>query len=283
MGSGVSSQAIYEGLSWVPNGQFFYNYNFAIRPAPPPAPAPGSEKEYAERFGDYAKQAEAWNQFLRTHPNYDPDERMPEDKRFFIIKKFIGTLVGPLIVLWVLYCYLYYGGGWVSAGFNNTTNRVNIRWLILPVIGMCAAVTFLPQTIRTGALIAGVSTIISFFFFVQKQKLDETHLFKDLFTVFNGRYKEINTKLNTIIRDKSKSELNDTDKDILFTYFNLCAEEYLYFARGYIPKEVWYAWRKGISFYLNNSPLVSKLWEDEEKKSGESYYGLTRDEIEKTT
>lgn len=166
--------------------------------------------------------------------------------------------------------------------FKSTIFKVYLWLPILAVIAVCLAAIYSPQAIQSGTLLAMVSAIISFVFFKQKQKLDETHLFKALFTEFNKRYKRINNDLNNIIRDRSNTELQPKQEDILFTYFNLCAEEYLYYKKGYIPKEVWDAWRKGISYYLKDSS-VSKLWDKEERETGESYYGLSRREIEKRT
>lgn len=58
----------------------------------------------------------------------------------------------------------------------------------------------------------------------------------------------------------------------LYDYFNLCAEEYLYFQKGYIYKEVWTAWCYGIRFFFE-SPRIRPQWQQEEETN--SYYGLT--------
>lgn len=126
------------------------------------------------------------------------------------------------------------------------------------------------------SLITFVSAILTFVFFVQKQKLEETRLFYDLFKDFNKRYKYINKELQALISDESKIP----DKDLLITYFNLCAEEYLYYRRYYIFEEVWVAWTKGMAYYFRDF-RVKDLWKEEEKTG--SYYGfsLKQKEIEK--
>ena len=63
----------------------------------------------------------------------------------------------------------------------------------------------------------------------------------------------------------------------LVDYFNLCAEEFLYYQRGYIYPTVWQAWCRGMFQYLRIK-AVRELWESEVKTG--SYYGLTMKEIE---
>ena len=113
--------------------------------------------------------------------------------------------------------------------------------------------------------------LISFFYFIQKHQLDELCLFKELFKEFNRRYDRMNENLNELVNRKP-NKLEDKDIAILNDYFNLCAEEYLYYKKGYIYEEVWKAWRNGmLSFF--NIEVIKKYWLDEEKSN--SYYGLT--------
>ena len=85
----------------------------------------------------------------------------------------------------------------------------------------------------------------------------------------------MNATLNEI-RANDKGELKKKHRETLDDYFNLCAEEYLYFKKGYIDKEVWQAWCNGMWFFLQNE-RIRKAWEDEEKTG--SYYGLTTSKI----
>jgi hypothetical protein len=62
------------------------------------------------------------------------------------------------------------------------------------------------------------------------------------------------------------------DKQLLYDYFNLCAEEYLYFKSGYVDAEVWQSWLRGMKLFASN-PEIRRLWQ-EELESG-SYYGFT--------
>lgn len=122
--------------------------------------------------------------------------------------------------------------------------------------------------------------IASLFFLIQKQKLEELSLFKTLFTEFNKRYDDLNEKLNKITSSKSKNSLSPEQKNTLDDYFNLCAEEYLFYTKGYIYKEVWDAWKNGMMYFMCKDEILN-YWK--EQQDSESYYGLklTDDEIKK--
>ncbi len=62
------------------------------------------------------------------------------------------------------------------------------------------------------------------------------------------------------------------DTQVLYDYFNLSAEEYLYFKSGYIDGEVWAAWLRGMKYFATR-PAIRRVWA-EELQSG-SYYGFT--------
>jgi len=121
-------------------------------------------------------------------------------------------------------------------------------------------------------LLAIEGGIVSFAFAVQKQQLEEVRLFKDLFKDFNGRYDGKNEALNAICGKPYDLELDDGEVKVLFDYFNLCGEEYLYYTRGFIYPEVWQAWVNGMKFFRKN-PRIKKLWDDELQAG--SYYGLS--------
>jgi len=85
-----------------------------------------------------------------------------------------------------------------------------------------------PVTDKPFALLATSTGIaLTTIYFVQKQKLEEIRLFKDLFTEFNERYDCLNGKIADI-KSKKITDLAETNK-ILDDYFNLCAEEYLFY------------------------------------------------------
>ena len=147
-------------------------------------------------------------------------------------------------------------------------------WVALGLLVLALAVAFCLQlkTVEQWVGIIAVPAIVVVT--LQKQKTEELQLFKGLFTEFNSRYDQLNEKLNELnaIRDEGpEKELEKKERDILFNYFNLCGEEYLFFSQGYIYPEVWRAWHNGMLIFYQN-PRIKKLW-DEELKTG-SYYGL---------
>lgn len=123
------------------------------------------------------------------------------------------------------------------------------------------------------AIVGGTLTAL---YLLQKQKLEETQLFAELFTSFNNRYDEMNEELNKLV-NKNGVLLGGSEKDLLYDYFNLCAEEYMFYQRGYIPPRVWDAWKNGMHDFMQDE-RVRELWKEEKKSN--SYYGLEMPEPE---
>lgn len=122
------------------------------------------------------------------------------------------------------------------------------------------------------ASLAGVA--LSFVYFYQSQRLEQTRLLKELVTDFNARYDRLNEVLNRIVEQGNTmgSHEERSMRAYLDDYFNLCAEEYLFFKRGYIPVEVWESWQRGMRTFYQSSPQIADRWE-QELRSG-SYYGF---------
>ena len=104
---------------------------------------------------------------------------------------------------------------------------------------------------------------------MQKQKLEETKLLKDLFTEFNEIYSRLDEKLNEICRKDPSEQLKKEEKDVLYEYFNLCAEEFLFHEKGYIPPEVWKSWTNGMKIFFANQRICA-LWNEDSET--DSYY-----------
>ncbi len=121
-------------------------------------------------------------------------------------------------------------------------------------------------------IIAILGTLLSIFYFIQKQRLEEMKLFREIFAECNSRYDQLNEKLNSIIEIPSNETLNKEQTTTLMDYFNLCGEEYLYYIQGYLYPEVWNAWLNGMKFFFKNQHVTS-LWKTE--KESNSYYGLS--------
>ena len=117
-----------------------------------------------------------------------------------------------------------------------------------------------------------LGSCFSLLYFSQKQKLEELQVFRSLFKEFNERYDKMNNAISDIA-DKGDENLEDDERKILVDYFNLCAEEYLYFSKGYIDPKVWTAWYNGMKENVLKYPRIKKFWRIESKT--ESYYGLS--------
>lgn len=126
---------------------------------------------------------------------------------------------------------------------------------------------------RLPLLGAATAGILGFCYFVQQQRLAETLLFKELFTEFNSRYNAMNDRLTGVPRGTTPS---DAQKNLIVDYFNLCAEEYLFYREGFILPEVWPSWCRGMLQYLNDEPFRT-IWREE--NALQAYYGLSEDRI----
>jgi hypothetical protein len=150
------------------------------------------------------------------------------------------------------------------------------RWHIVIVILLVFAAILAPIIFKRHfsnwqAVIPLVGGLFAFVYAVERQKLNESRLFRELFSEFNGRYDELGGGLNRILRGNNEAALSSDDIDILFRYFNLCAEEFLYFRKGYIDPVVWNAWSNGMKTYFR-SGRIRKLWAEELESN--SYYGF---------
>ena len=71
--------------------------------------------------------------------------------------------------------------------------------------------------------------------------------------------------------DGIRASLEEGLNRVVCQYFNLCAEEFLFYRLGYIDPAAWFAWQNGMRFYLANL-RIRHLWEKDVKSN--SYYGL---------
>lgn len=127
-----------------------------------------------------------------------------------------------------------------------------------------------------GKAVPLVGVALSSVYFVQKQKLEELRLFQTLFREFNERYDRMNERLNALCESPLPSvHVPAPERDLLYDYFNLCSEEFLYYSLGYVPPQVWRAWYNGMKAFRKHEP-IRRLWDDELRS--ESYYGLRFDQ-----
>jgi hypothetical protein len=124
---------------------------------------------------------------------------------------------------------------------------------------------------RPELLVSAIGGVAGFTYFLYRQHLDEAKLFKELFADFNARYDGLNDELNTILFGPREGTLSAGERDHLFSYFNLCAEEYFFYKAGYIDRRVWKSWSRGMEVFFKH-PRVEALWEEDCK--ADSYYGF---------
>lgn len=141
-------------------------------------------------------------------------------------------------------------------------------WLLICLVSAISILLIRREPIATIATILGV--LLSLAYFLQKQKLEETRLFREIFKECNARYDSMNEELQTIAQKDPKS-LNQAERIKIIDYLNLCGEEYLYYKRGYIEPSVWEAWHNGMKSIVA-APSIRAIW-DHEKRTG-SYYEL---------
>ncbi len=120
-------------------------------------------------------------------------------------------------------------------------------------------------------LISLLGSIAAFFHFLYAQHKSNTDRFVALFKEFNSRFDTLNDDLNRIRELSPNTLLEPKDKQRLYDYFNLCAEEYLYFKSGYVDAEVWSSWLRGMAHFAS-SDAIRQIW-DKELQQG-SYYGF---------
>jgi hypothetical protein len=152
----------------------------------------------------------------------------------------------------------------------------NYWWLALvgTLIAIFVILKFKPHE-NLGFVGATVAAALGFCYFTQKQKLDELTLFKSLFIDFNGRYAELSGELEEI--RTGSLNIDPKQRKKIVGYFNLCAEEYLFYEEGFIHRAAWRSWCLGMNYYLED-PRIRKIWDDEVKV--DSYYGLTFEVIQ---
>ena len=166
----------------------------------------------------------------------------------------------------------------VTGGFR-LSNRRWYPWVFLLLCAMFFSVAYQlgGRELKIEWVVSVLGGVGGLTTFLYSQHLQETRLFTELFQVFNERYDRLNQDLNEIATSAS-TELSREHQQVLMDYFNLCAEEYLYFRSGYIDHDVWRSWTRGMRFFAE-VPVIREVWERE--LAGESYYAFSLVELEK--
>lgn len=119
-------------------------------------------------------------------------------------------------------------------------------------------------------LVALIGGLWAFAFFMKSRHAEDARFMKELLESFNKRYNDMNDDLRRIQREDQRPFTPDQE-DKFVDYFNLCAEEWLFWRQGYVYAPVWKAWENGMKQYAKDE-RVQALWL-KERKTG-SYYGF---------
>ena len=127
-----------------------------------------------------------------------------------------------------------------------------------------------------------LGVIATFYFGVLKYKIENDRVFQELFTSFNERYSNDFTKLINSLRGHPEKKLDENgeknDENLIIEYFNLCAEEYLWYSKNRIPKSIWGAWKAGIIENLEIEQVLEIYRKETKTERGKkSYYGLVEE------
>jgi len=148
----------------------------------------------------------------------------------------------------------------------------NKRWYpLIFLTGSIAGWFYFTVGRRPELFISAIGAVAGFTYFLYRQHLDETKLFKELFVEFNLRYDDLNNHLNAILLGPTEGLLTADEREHLFSYFNLCAEEYFFYTAGYVDHRVWDSWYRGMRVFFAH-PRIRGLWEQDCKS--DSYYGF---------
>ena len=123
-----------------------------------------------------------------------------------------------------------------------------------------------------------IGAIAAIYFGLLKYNIENDQMFMALFKSFNKKYDGSVNDLFNSLRRNPEHQLTELEKNSIIDYFNLCAEEFLWFDKGRIPKKVWHAWKNGMLSNLQ-IPQLKKIYDEEilYKESRESYYGLIKE------
>ena len=106
-----------------------------------------------------------------------------------------------------------------------------------------------------------------------QNRRDHHKIFCELFEKFNKRYDDLSEGLGRVERNHDPQFI-EKHRATLVRYFNLCAEEYIQYNKGYIPEPVWAAWLGGMCHYWTKQHIHVE-WSRELRENPGSYYGFS--------
>lgn len=153
---------------------------------------------------------------------------------------------------------------------------LKVNWIsILSIIAVITVfIVFVYFPFDEKLLLGFIGAIVTFYFGINKTQIENDKFFKELFRDFNLRYTKLNEPLYIITSSKkSAGELTFSERDTIYDYFNLCAEEYYWYKKNRINETVWRSWKNGMEFWISK-PIIKDLWDEEMENTNSkaSYY-----------
>ena len=143
-------------------------------------------------------------------------------------------------------------------------------WCVVASAIVVLVYIIVPSPYRNaGVLLSIVGSFWALAFYVHRRHAEDARFAKELLSEFNQRYDKLNNDLQLACWRESRFE--EETKLHFIKYFNLCAEEWLFWSTGYIYDPVWRAWRNGMKQYAKDNRVMA-IWDDEAKT--DSYYGF---------
>ena len=129
-------------------------------------------------------------------------------------------------------------------------------WFVGASVFVGAVYAIAPASYRSGSvLLSAVGSLWALAFYVHGRHAEDAKFVKELLTDFNERYDNL---ANDLQRAVWMDAPFDADLKLRFIkYFNLCAEEWLFWRAGYIYDPVWKAWENGMKQYAGDGRVVA--------------------------
>jgi hypothetical protein len=148
--------------------------------------------------------------------------------------------------------------------------------ILLGIVFLVSNVFFEKSKSISDLLVLAVSASAGFVYFLYQQNHQDTVIFFNLFEKFNSRYNKLNEHLCEIYNRSPDLPLEKQQINILIDYFNLCAEEFMFYQAGYVDERAWNAWHQGMKYY-SKKPAIMRIWLDELEQG--SYYKFSKELI----
>jgi hypothetical protein len=135
-------------------------------------------------------------------------------------------------------------------------------------------------TIISTIILGSVGVVLTIYYSHHSKQIARDIMMKELFTEFNRRYDELNDDLQFIhdhyrtTEELQKAENYAYLKNRIIDFFNICAEEYFWYQKDRIDKNVWMSWNAGMKFWYR-VPAIKDLWIEETKEEGLTSYYIT--------